>query len=172
MVRGIAIAISIVIAVQAPASAGNGAVAGASIAVLDFELHDLTYTPGLAEEQERTAAIAPMLRERLAGEHELEVVEIDSATREDADKAFGYLFDHHDIAADLGRAAGADWIVVGRVHKASFLFVYFRAHVIDTKTRELIDDLTVEVKGPQMKLTIRGVETLAGQVTEAIAKRP
>ena len=62
----------------------------------------------------------------------------------------------------------SDWIVVGRVHKASFLFVDFKAQVIDTKTDRLIADLTVEVKGPQKRLTIKGVETLARQIATAI----
>ena len=165
----VTIAFVVFIAAPLPALSAEPPAPTPSIAILDFELHDLTYTPGLAEEQERTAAIAPLLRDQLTTEYDYRIAEISSEARESADKAFGYLFDHHDIAADLGREAGGDWIVVGRVHKASFLFVYFRAHVINTKTRELIADLTVEVKGPQMRLTIRGVETLAEQITAVIA---
>ena len=54
-----------------------------------------------------------------------------AAAQGDADKGVGYLFDHADAAAALGRAAGADWVIVGRVHKASFLFVYFKVHVVN-----------------------------------------
>jgi hypothetical protein len=139
-----------------------------AIVVLDFELNDLTLTPGIPEEQERTASIAPLLRQILETEHGFELVAIDSDSQNDANKAFGYLYDHQDVAAELGREATSDWIVVGRVHKASFLFVYFKARVIDTKTRRLIAELTVEVKGPQKRLTIKGVETLAEQIAEAI----
>ena len=149
-------------------SAGAAAAPIPAIAVLDFELNDLTLTPGIAEELERNASIGPLLRQMLETEHGFELVAIDSDTQLAADEAFGYLFDHHDVAAELGRGSASDWIVVGRVHKASFLFVYLKAQVIDTKTDRLIADLTVEVKGPQKRLTIKGVETLARQIAAAI----
>ena len=139
-----------------------------AIVVLDFELNDLTYTPAIAEEQERTASIGPLLRQTLETQHDFELVNIDSDTQLVADKSFGYLFDHHDIAAQLGLDAGSDWIVVGRVHKASYLFVYFKALLINTKSQRLIADLTVEVKGPQTRLTVKGVETLGEQIAAAI----
>jgi len=149
-------------------SAASASAQKPAIAVLNFELNDLTLTPGIAEEKERTASIGPMLRQVLETQYGFELVAIDSATQDTADEAFGYLFDHHDVAAELGREAGSDWIVVGRVHKASFLFVYLKAQVIDTKTHRLIADLIVEVKGPQKRLTIKGVESLARQIAAAI----
>lgn len=139
-----------------------------TIAILDFELNDLTLTPGLPEEQERTASIGPLLRGNLESQYGFELVAIDSDVQEAADESFGYLFDHHDVAAELGRKAACDWIVVGRVHKASFLFVYLRAQVISTKSNRLIANLTVEVKGPQKRLTTKGVERLAEQIAAAI----
>jgi hypothetical protein len=87
-----------------------------------------------------------------------------------ADKGFGYLFDHPEAAAALGREAGADWIAVGRVHKASFLFVYFKLHLVNVRTGALAADLIVEVKGPQKQLTRRGVDSLAQQIVAAIEK--
>ena len=138
------------------------------VAVLDFELHDLTLTPGMAEEKERTASIAPLLREMLQTEHGFEIAAISSETQQAADEAFGYIFEHHDIAAELGREASSDLIVVGRVHKASFLFVYFKAKIIDTRTNRLLAELTVEVKGSQKRLTAKGVETLARQIAATI----
>ncbi len=149
-------------------SAGAAAALNPVIAVLDFELNDLTLIPGIAEEQERTASIGPLLRQILETQHGFELAAIDSDTQLAADEAFGYIFDHHDVAAELGRESASDWIVVGRVHKASFLFVYLKAQVIDTKTDRLIADLIVEVKGPQKRLTVKGVETLARQIAAAI----
>jgi hypothetical protein len=57
------------------------------------------------------------------------------------------------------------------VHKASFLFVYFKLHLVDTRTGALAADLVVEVKGPQQALTRRGVATLARQIVATIEKR-
>ncbi|MDH3338772.1 MAG: DUF3280 domain-containing protein, partial [Gammaproteobacteria bacterium] len=79
-------------------------------------------------------------------------------------------FEHHNVAANLGRDAASDWVVVGRVHKASFLFVYFKALVVDTKTQRPIADLVVEVKGTKKRLTEKGVEALAKQIAAAISE--
>ena len=46
---------------------------------------------------------------------------------------FGYLFDHHDLAAQLAKQYHADYVLVGRLHKPSFLFIYLMAHLIDVK---------------------------------------
>lgn len=139
-----------------------------TVAVLDFELNDLTLNPGTRAERERTASIAPLLRDQLARDHSFSVVDIDKMDHDAADEAFGYLFDHYDVAAELGNSAGSDWIIVGRVHKASFLFVYLRANLIDTTTKRLVRQITVEVKGPQKRLTAKGVESVAEQISEAI----
>ena len=138
------------------------------VLILDFELNDLTLDPGSPQEQERVASLGPLLAETLAAKGGYRIAGIDSQSQTQADRSFGYLFDHHDAAAELGRSAGADWVVVGRVHKASFLFVYFMAHLIDTKTGQLAGDFIVEVKGPQKRLTIRGVESLAEKLDETL----
>jgi hypothetical protein len=137
------------------------------IAVLEFELIDLTLDPGNSAERERTASIKPMLEKALA-EVNHPTIAVDAAAQHAADEGVGYLFDHDDAAAALGRAAGAQWVVVGRVHKASFLFVYFKVHVVKVATAEKVADLVVEVKGPQKALTVRGVESLAKQIAEAV----
>jgi len=164
--RGIVFAFAIVIAGQLSASEASAPIR--TITVLDFELRDLTLTPGIAEERERTASISPLLRQYLETQYGFELTAIDSDDQQAADEGYGYLFDHHDVVAKLGREAASDWIVVGRVHKASFLFVYLKARVIDTKSNRLIADLTVEIKGPQKRLTIKGVETLARQIAAAV----
>lgn len=138
------------------------------VLILDFELNDLTLDPGSPQERERVASLRPLLAETLAAKGGYRIAEIDPQSQTQADRSFGYLFDHHDAAAELGRSAGADWVVVGRVHKASFLFVYFMAHLIDTKTGQLAGDFIVEVKGPQKRLTIRGVESLAEKLDEML----
>ena len=148
----------------------TAATAGASVAVLDFELKDLTLQPGTAVELERTAAIAPLLAEVLSEKYGYRIVSLDPATQANANVGFGYLFDHHNVAAGLGRDVGARWVVVGRVHKASFLFVYFLAHVVDAQSGKLVGDVAVEVKGPQRELTIRGIESLAQRTATSIER--
>lgn len=143
-----------------------------SIAVLDFELHDLTLNltpnPANPEEVERTAALKALLTGALHERGGYRMVDIDAEVQRKVQQGFGYLFDHHDVAAELGRKHDADWVVVGRNHKASFLFVYFKAHLIDTKTSRLVGDFTVEVKGQQQKITPKGIVRLAEQIDETI----
>jgi len=144
------------------------AVADTKIAILDFELNDLTLDPRRPDELERTASIKSLLQETLNRKGGYDLIEIDSDAREKADAGVGYLFDHHDAAGALGKKFGAEWVLVGRVHKASFLFVYFLAHLVDAHTQKLVADYIVEVKGPQRKLTIKGVESLAEKIDKTI----
>lgn len=152
---------------------GSRGAAGASkknIAVLDFELLDLTYAPDVREKK-RTASLKSLLEESLRHLN-WHVVPVTLEAQEREERGFGYLFDHADAAATLARMVGADWVVVGRLHKASFLFVYLKAHVVDAASGEQIADLVVEIKGPQERLTRRGVDALARQIGDAIESRP
>ena len=139
-----------------------------SIAVLEFELNDLTLNPNLLEETERTATLRPLLVEQLSNHYNITVKENPASAGIEAEKGRGYLFDRPAIAAKIGREAGADWIVSGRLHKASFLFVYLKAQLINTQTSRVAADFVVEIKGPQKKLTKKGVESLAQQIATAV----
>lgn len=147
------------------------AFAGMRIAVLDFELNDLTLIPRTPEELERTASVAPLLREALTKRGGYELVAIDAATQNEADGSFGYLFDHPGVAAELGRRFGVDWVAVGRVHKPSFLFAYLKVHLVNVKTKRIVGDYVVEVKGYLKKLTERGTASLADQIDQTIKSK-
>ena len=146
-----------------------GSFAGsAGIAVLDFELNDLTLNPDTVNETERVASIKPLLNNALVEKQGYRAIDVDPLTQKRADAGFGYLFDHHDVAAQLGRDAGAEWVVVGRLHKPTFLFSYLMAHVVNVETGQLAGDLVVEIKGAHSLLTAKGVENLAGEITKVI----
>jgi len=144
------------------------AAAASGLAILEFELKDLTLNPDLDAETRRTASLRPLLAERLAQYHGLEIVDNPASAAIEAARGEGYLFDRPALAAGIGREAGADWIVSGRLHKASFLFVYLKAQLINSETGRVAADFVVEIKGPQEKLTIKGVETLAQQINDAL----
>lgn len=138
------------------------------VAILEFELKDLTLAPRVQQEKERLALIKPMLQKTLKAKGGYELIDIDSDSQHDANQGTGYLFDHHDVVAQLGQQFGADFVIMGRVHKASHLFVYFLVHLVDVKTQQLVGDYVVEVKGPQKKLTIKGVERLAEKIDKTV----
>lgn len=140
-----------------------------SIAILDFELRDLTLAPGVPAEVQRTAGIRSMLEMELrrAG---YKIVAVDSESQREANGGFGYLFDHHDSAAELAKHAGADYILVGRLHKPSFLFAYIMGHLVRANDGRLIGNYISETKGGDKKLTLKGVESLVVKIDNDLDK--
>jgi len=142
-----------------------GVFAETSIAILDFELSDVTLAPGIPAEIARTASIKPMLEGELKGAG-YKIIAVDLIDQHEANGGFGYLFNHNDVAAELGKKAGADFVLVGRLHKPSFLFAYLMGHLIKTHDGVLIENYVVETKGGDKKLTLKAVETLASKIDE------
>ena len=141
----------------------------ANVMILDFELKDLTIYENNSQEIERTKKFKPLLEQALlkAGEHD--IVTFDVEDQHNADLGIGYLYDHHDLVAKLGAENAARWVVVGRVHKPSYLFSYLKVQLIDVETEKMVADLTVELKGQQDKFLKKSVNRLAIQISDAIA---
>jgi len=137
------------------------------IAILDFELKDMTLAPRIPSEIKRTESIRPLLEAALKTA-DYAIVNIDSKDQKFADGGVGYLFDHHDTAAKLGEQAGADYVLVGRLHKPSFLFSYFMGHLIRVSDAKLIGNYISEAKGPNIRLTIKTVESLAVKIDKTL----
>ena len=77
-------------------------IAAPKIAVLDFELKDLTLAPGIPTEIQRTASIKPLLEAELrSGGYE--IVTIPISAQNQANSGVGYLFDHPDGAGQSCR---------------------------------------------------------------------
>jgi len=135
--------------------------AGESILVLDYEVNDLTMNPATEAEKERAITLGPLMQTALKDAHGYQIVELEADVQESADKGFGYLYDKPAVVAELGESVDADYVIVGRVHKASFLFVYFKALVIDVRQAKLVSEQIIEVKGPQRKFSAKGIEALS-----------
>jgi len=143
------------------------AFAGTKIAILDFELKDMTLKPRILAEIKRTASIKPLLEGELK-KADYTIIEIDLDSQKFADSGVGYLFDHHDIAANLAKEFGADYVLVGRLHKPSFLFSYLMGHLVRVSDGQLIGNYISEAKGPNIKLTIKTVESLAVKIDKTL----
>jgi Protein of unknown function (DUF2380) len=137
------------------------------VAVLDFELRDLTVLPGSAAELERTASLRARLENALRAKG-CEIAAIPSAAQREANAGFGYLFDHHDIGAQLGQRFKADYVVIGRLHKPSYLFVYLMAHLVDVHANKLTGDFLTEIKGTDARLTDKGVRGLSDKIADSV----
>ncbi|WP_415880380.1 DUF2380 domain-containing protein [Methylomonas sp. TEB] len=116
------------------------------IAVLDFELKDLTLAPGVPAELQRTASIKPLLEQELA--------------------RAGYL-----IVAIPNQAQQADYILIGRLHKPSFLFAYLMGRLVKVDNGRLVGDYIAESKGPNASLTIKAVESLTTKIDHDLERR-
>ena len=138
------------------------------IAVLAFELKDMTLAPRIPAEITRTASIKPMLENELR-KSGYEIVSIPDDTQQQATAGIGYLFDHPDVAAQLGHNQGADYVLVGRLHKPSFLFFYLMAHLVDVKKEALAGEYLYEVKGAEKKIVAQGVAGITGKITKTLS---
>ena len=144
--------------------------AGTKIAILEFELKDMTLAPRIPAEIKRTASIKPLLEAELKSA-DYTIIDIDLESQKFADSGVGYLFDHHDVAAKLGKQFGADYVLVGRLHKPSFLFSYLMGHLVRVRDAKLIGNYISEAKGPNIKLTIKTVESLTVKIDRTLDNR-
>lgn len=140
------------------------------IAILDFELKDLTMLPHTTEELRRTISIRPLLESELKKAHYV-IINIPVKNQQNASAGVGYLFTHDDIAAKLGKQFGADYVLVGRLHKPSFLFAYLMGHLIRVSDARLIGNYISEIKGTNQKLTIKTVESLTVKIDRTLDNR-
>jgi hypothetical protein len=144
-----------------------GAFAETRIAILEFELKDLTLAPRIPSEIKRTASIKPLLERELKSAGYV-IVNIDYQSQIDSNAGVGYLFDHNDVVAKLGKEFNADYVLVGRLHKPSFLFAYLMGHLVRVSDAKLIGNYISEAKGPNKKLTIKTVESLTVKIDKTL----
>lgn len=140
------------------------------LAILDFELKDLTLKPGVPAEIKRTSSLKPLLAGELASAG-YEIVDIPANAQQAANSGVGYLFDHADVAAQLGKKFNADYVIVGRLHKPSFLFAYVMGNLIRVSDQKLIGRFISESKGPNAALVIKAVESLTVKIDASLDNR-
>lgn len=140
------------------------------IAILAFELKDLTLAPGIPAELKRTASIKPLLESQLRSAG-YAIVQIPPAAQQAADSGVGYLFDHADAAAELGKRFGADYVLVGRLHKPSFLFAYLMGNLVKVGDDRWMARIITEAKGSHAELVSKAVESLADKIDDHLEKR-
>ncbi len=137
------------------------------IAVLDFELKDMTLAPRIPAEIIRTASIKPLMESELK-KSGFDMVYVNPDVQQFATAGTGYLFDHPDVAAQLGKEFNADYVIVGRLHKPSFLFFYLMAHLVDVKTEAMAGEYLYEVKGSEKKIVVQGVEGITEKIIKTL----
>ena len=141
--------------------------------VLSIDLNDLTGHEDPAD-RPRLAVLTRALRQRFAAACGYSVVAIDSAAERRAHLGDGYFYAHPDAAAALAARAGAEWVLVPRLNRASPWVTDLQAHVVRVSTRRVVSNRVVELKGFGMspalttRLAERGAAWMADQVDQAI----
>lgn len=135
-----------------------------TLAVLAFELHDFTQLPAPPEELARTQAAQTILAQALqtAG---YPLIQPDPQQQNRANEGFGYLVKHPEKAAELGKTLQADYVLVGRVQKPSYLFAYLIVQVIEVKTGKQLAEFSREAKGEATEATRRALLQIAAELS-------
>ncbi|MEQ1528327.1 MAG: DUF2380 domain-containing protein [Methylococcales bacterium] len=143
--------------------------AAAGIAVLDFELNDITSLPNTPAELTRTASFRPLLEQALTDNGAYKIISIDTQAKNRENAGFGYLFKFEDVAAKLGKQFAADWVIVSQHSKPSFLYSHLMVHLIKVGTQTLAASYDIELKGNHEKVSQRGINAVAKQIHASIA---
>ena len=142
------------------------------VMVLDFLLNDLTDLPNPPEELARIAHFNEAFKQILTADG-AEVVPVNDQIKAiAAEQSATYLFDHTDIAADLAKGSGADYIVIGVAMKPTYLFVYPRLLLVDVKTNRKAFTAYVQMEGSWLDnhTTASSAKRLAGKVSEELKR--
>lgn len=136
-----------------------------SLAVLDFELHDLTSSLQLEELQIRADSLRPMLALALEKAHGLHI----GPSPDDAGiDRIEPVFDRPADEARLGRELNVDWLVSCRLQKNQKPAVYLRAQLINVSRMHIAADLVVEVRGDEEADHRQGINSLASQIADTL----
>ena len=150
--------------------------AESKIAVPHFELLNLTIKlPNQqkaakidAKDQQALRDIERFLRESLAKKAQFSVITIPASAKNAADKGFGYLFDCAECAASLGKAHNADYIVIGRLHKPTYLFSYIIIRIFDTRTNKLVKEFRSEIKGNSARNIPSAIDNIVAKLDKIL----
>lgn len=141
------------------------------IAILSFELNDITSLPNTRAERERTASIKPLLEQAIKQNSDYEIVQIATEQQREKNAGLGYLFKFHDVTAQLAKDYDADWVIVGQHSKPSFLFSYLIAYLINVETGKKVARFDIEMKGNHQKVTQRSVQKLSKEIEKSLLYR-
>jgi len=151
--------------------------ANTTIAVTNFEFLNLslklTDPKKVAEidaqDQQNIHMINELLKNGLSNMEGFTVIALSDDVRADADKSVGYLFDCASCSAELGRNNNADYIIVGRLHKPTYLFSYLIVRIFDSKTNKLVKEYRSEIKGLPNKSIPGAVGNLLHKINKDIS---
>lgn len=147
-----------------------------TIAVPDFELLDLTLrlsdpakvSAMKEKEQQKIEMMETLIQEAITNNEGFTFIPVSTEARNKADVSVGYLFDCAKCSADLGREHDADYIIIGRLHKPTYLFSYIIVRIFDVENNRLIKEYRSEIKGDPSKSIPGAIENLMIKINKDI----
>ncbi len=139
----------------------------AKVMVLDYQLNDLTDLPNAPEEVARIALLSSVYKQRLA-ENGVELVPVNQALQHAVEnESPTYLFDNVPNAAKMAEGSGADYLLIGVALKPTYLFVYPRILLVDTRTADVVMARAAQLESSwsDENTTRRTAEKLADMVS-------
>lgn len=178
MVRRLTLALSIPLSALLVASGNTPE--RPKLAVLEIELNNIHKSAPDSTLAGRITRLGEAVRTRLASACGYQVDRIDPAAEAAARLTQGYFYDHPDVAVRLAQSAGADWVVIPRLNRASAWVADLQAHVVRVSDTMLVSNRIVELKGLELTpelaahLTDRGAAWMADQLSQVIelARKP
>lgn len=157
-----------------PGASTRAAQAPPKVVVLAIDLNNIHKSAPDSAFAGRIARLADAVRARLATACGYEVVLVDPASEATAHATDGYFYEHPDVAASVAFGAGADWVIIPRLNRASAWAADLQAHVVRVRDTMLVSNRIVEFKGLELtpelaaRLTERGSAWMADQLSQVI----
>jgi len=132
------------------------------LAVLDFELNDMTQLPRVPAELARVATLGPLVREAITNLGRVEVVPVPAEAYAKAKRGLeGYLFQHPEEAATMGKDLGVDWVAITELYKTSFLYAYLHVILVHVPSGLVAGETSISPRGLYREGTERAAQRMA-----------
>lgn len=142
----------------------------AKVVVVGFSLNDMTGIPDAPEEFKRIDLLTKTFNDQL-GNKGVEVVPMtERAKAEYKSHSPTYFYDNPATAVELNTETGADYILIGVALKPTYLFVYPRLLLVDTKTKKVVMSKAAQLESSwsDENTTVRTGKRLAEVVKERL----
>jgi hypothetical protein len=170
--RTIAFAFGVLLGIGIPAlAAETNLTASKSAAVMDFELinemRDYETKDSEAAQQHRLALISDALRTGFDQRGLYRTVDNNAAAKLIADqKAMQDLRNCNGCELDIGRALGADVVILGWVQKVSNLILNVNIEVKDVASGKTLYTKSVDLRGNSDRSWLRGIHYMVDSIEE------
>lgn len=140
------------------------------VVVMAFELNDMTGIPDAPEEKKRVELLSTTFKNQLKDKGVEILPPSEKAQSEITRNSATYFFDNTEAAVELNKEANADFVIIGVAMKPTYLFVYPRLLMVDTKTKKVVMSKYAQLESSwsDENTTTRTAQKLATVVKERL----